>query len=170
MARNIDWSKPLSDEDRAWAMQHDTLHARIKANDEEFAGDSGGEETRDERIETLRDEIGERQTELAMLLADKEAEESQVPNVANAGYPSIGQGVTDNTSVGDEAPAGAPAAVQDYSDEKYWTKAKLADEIDKRNDERAEASLAPISKSGNRSELVERLQQDDREIAEGQES
>jgi|SRR6187551_2841813 hypothetical protein len=37
MSRNIDWTKPLSDEDRVWAEQFPLNAPLIEANDAEFA-------------------------------------------------------------------------------------------------------------------------------------
>lgn len=165
MAREINWNEPLGDEDRLWAMQHDRLHDKIRENDERFGGKR--DQTRDERIAELQDEIGVRQTELSMLETERDREAALVPNVAVAGDPSIGQGVLDNTTVNGETPDGAPDPVDDYSDQTKWTKPTLSGEIDKRNKARLEDGVEPLSKSGTRSELVERLRADDRELAEG---
>lgn len=37
MSRQIDWTKPLSDEDRAWAAQFSLHHPLIAANDEQHS-------------------------------------------------------------------------------------------------------------------------------------
>lgn len=36
--RNIDWTRPLSEDDKAWALQRD-LHDKVAANEAEFAED-----------------------------------------------------------------------------------------------------------------------------------
>lgn len=72
----------------------------------------------------------------------------------------------DNTGVDGQAPEGAPQEGPDYSDAKYWTVARLQEEIRNRNVDRKAAGLDEMSDQGKRAELVERLQQDDAELAE----
>jgi hypothetical protein len=38
MSRAIDWEKPLSDEDREWALQFPINHERVRMNDEVHGG------------------------------------------------------------------------------------------------------------------------------------
>lgn len=161
MSREIDWSQPLSDEDRAWAEQRDHLRSKIEANDEEFGGkDKAPEQTRAERMDELRSTINNSQNELARL--EKEQADEDNANRALAGDPTTGNGFVDNTYVNGEIPDGATEAAEDYSDEKRWTKAALQAEIDKRNEEEG----VDIPRTGTRSELVERLVADDRELAQ----
>lgn len=173
MARNINWSEPLSDEDRAWAEQRPdtpsgqdglTIGEQIQRNDEvhgKQAKDS--RKSRAERMQELRSTIADSENEIARL-QQEEADEINA-NVARAGSmgdQAAGLTVVDNTPVNGETPEGASTGTEDYSDEKYWTKAKLVEEIERRNDDGAE-----LSKTGTRAELVERLRKDDEELARG---
>jgi hypothetical protein len=47
MSRAIDWTQPLSDEDRAHAMQFSINHERVRLNDEMFAGNAEASESLD---------------------------------------------------------------------------------------------------------------------------
>ncbi len=170
MARTIDWSKELSDEDRAWAEQRTdlpsgqdglTIGEQIAKNDQEFGRETKiAKQSRAERMEELRSIIADGQNELARL--EQEQIDEDNANVALAGSLGTGNVIQDNTPVNGERPEGAPAPSDDYDDEKKWTKAALQAEIDKRNDDGAQ-----LSRTGNRSELVERLREDDRALAEG---
>jgi hypothetical protein len=63
MSRNIDWTKPLSDEDRAWAEQFPLNRALIDANDADHrqgGAEALGGETLDSGEEAEEDEeVGE---------------------------------------------------------------------------------------------------------------
>lgn len=180
MARDINWNEPLSDEDRAWAEQRLDQHGPggrkfadlIQANDEEHGkAAKDASKSRDERREELRTIIADAQNELERL--DREEVEEINRNTALAG--SVGDReagliVRDNTPVNGERPEGSPEPVQDYSDEKFWTKNKLTDELRGRNSEREQAGLSPLPVTGTRSELVERLKKDDEEILAEQQS
>lgn len=159
--KKIDWSKKLSDADREWAMQFDHLRAQVEENDREF-GDKR-ELSRADRMEELRATISSAQTELARL-EQEEADEGNA-NRAVAGDPSTGNTILDNTVVDGETPEGAPAPAETYEG---WDPAKLKAEIRKRNKDREAEDLDPLPTTGRREELVERLLQDDREIAESQ--
>lgn len=135
---------------------------RLAANDEKFGRQAKQDgRSRAERLEELRTQIADATNEIARLEAEQAQEEN--PNVAVTGDPAIGL-VRDNTAIDGQAPEGASEDKEDYSDEKYWTKAKLAEEIETRNTERVAQDLEPLSKSGNRAELVERLLKDDEEL------
>lgn len=171
MAREINWDEKISDEDRAWAEQRPDhqvngrpIRELLAEQDEKF-GDKEAEpaKTRAERMTELRQIIADSQTELERLSQEQIDEDNA--NRAFSGDAASGL-VQDNTYVEGEKPEGAPEPTETYSDEKYWTKAKLAEEIDSRNGEREREGLPALSKTGNRSELVERLMQDDREAAE----
>lgn len=171
MAREINWDEPLSEEDRAWAEQRPDMPAgngmtvaQRLAEIDQRDGNPKEKRSRAERMGELRTTIADAQNELARLEVEEQEEANR--NAAVTGDPAIGL-VRDNTSVDGEMPEGAPEAGQDYSDEKYWTKARLVDEIKARNQDRVRDNLEPLSTTGNRSELVERLMQDDRELAEG---
>jgi hypothetical protein len=169
--RDINWDEKLSDEDRAWAEQRPDhqingrpIRDLLDEQDERFGGkEPEPAKTRAERMTELRQTIADSQTELARLEQEQIDEDNR--NRALSGDPASGL-VRDNTYVDGKKPDGSPEPVEDYSDEKVWTKAKLAEEIDNRNREREAEGLSALSKSGNRSELVERLMQDDREAAE----
>jgi len=181
MARDINWDEPLSDEDRAWAIQRGDQQGPggrkfsdlMQENDEKHGrAQKAQSKSRDERRAELRTIISDAQNELERL--DREEVEETNRNTALAG--SVGDReagliVRDNTPVNGETPEGASTAQEDYSDERYWTKARLQDELRTRNSDREAASLNPLPLTGNRSELVERLLQDDEEIraSEGQE-
>jgi hypothetical protein len=170
VAREIDWSQEISDEDRIWLEQRPDMPAgdgktnaqRLAENDEQYGkAAKDNAKSREERIADLRAAIADATNEIERL--EREMAEEGNPNVAVTGDPAVGL-VRDNTGVDGQTPDGAPTGKETYSDEKYWTKAKLAEEIDNRNVERTEQGLEPISRSGNRAELVERLLKDDEEI------
>jgi hypothetical protein len=170
MAREIDWDKELSDEDRTWAEQRldapagngMTINDRIIANDEKFGRRAkDASKTRDERIAELRTVMADAQNEIERL--HREAAEEGNPNVAVTGDPAVGL-VRDNTGVDGERPDGAPEPKETYSNEKVWTKSKLTDELHARNEERTAQGLEPLSTTGTRAELVERLMKDDEEL------
>lgn len=176
MARDINWNEPLSDEDRAWAEQRLDQQGPggrkfgdlIQENDERHgSAEKAQAKTREERRVELRTIVADAQNELERL--DREEVEEINRNTALAG--SVGDReagliVRDNTPVNGERPEGAPEAREDYSDERYWTKSRLTDELRKRNSEREEAGLNPLPLTGTRAELVERLMKDDEEIAQ----
>lgn len=175
MAVEINWDEPLTDAGRAWASQRldqqgpggRTFGDLMQENDEKFGNaEKPAGKTRDERRTELRTLIADAQNELARL--DKEEADEINRNTALAGSvgdQAAGLIVRDNTPVNGETPEGASTAKEDYSDERYWTKAKLTDELSVRNNERKEAGLNPLPLTGNRSELVERLLKDDEEVA-----
>lgn len=172
MARDIKWDEPIGDEDRAWLEQRPDAPAglgmtnaqRLAENDAQFGKEArDAQKSRAERIQDLRTTIADAQNEIERL--EREQAQEDNANVARVGSPAVGL-VTDNTPVDSKRPEGAPEPVQDYSDEKYWTKGRLQAEIDGRNPDRKNAGLEPINRNGTRAELVERLQQDDRELAE----
>lgn len=159
--KKLDWSKKLSDEDRAWALQFDHLRAQVEENDRQFSGEQ--EQSRAERMEELRATISGAQTELARLEAEEANEGNE--NRAMLGDPATGQVILDNTGVDGETPEGAPAPAETYDG---WKADDLKAEIRKRNKEREAEGLDPLPTTGRREELVERLLADDREIAESQ--
>lgn len=170
MARNIDWSKELSEEDRLWAEQRPdmpagngmTVRERIQANDEQYGRQAkDAAKSRAERMAELRTAMGDAQNELERL--EREEAEERNANVAVTGDPAQGL-IRDNTGVDGQAPEGAPAPEERYTDTKIWTKARLEQEIDSRNEERVSLNMEPLSKSGTRAELVERLLKDDEDI------
>jgi hypothetical protein len=164
MSRTINWDEPLSDEDRTWAEQRDVLHSKIEENDQKFGGKKKApKQNRQERMDELRSIIADSENELQRLQQEQIDEDNK--NAALTGDVRTGNGIVDNTPVNGEAPAGAPTAADNYADEQRWTKANLVKEIESRNAERVAEDLPPISKSGNRSELVERLMADDAELA-----
>lgn len=171
MSRTINWDEELSDDDRAWAEQRPddpagfgmTIGQRLRANDEKFGREAKvASQSRAERIAELRAQMADAQNEIERLTAEQAQEDN--PNVAVTGNPASGL-VRDNTGVDGQPPAGAPEAAEDYSDTKYWTVARLQQEIDARNADREQAGMAPLGRDGRRPELVERLLKDDEEIA-----
>ena len=171
MAREIKWDEgPISDEDREWVEQrldapaggNMTYRERLEAHDTEHGrAEKMASKSREERRAELRSKIADAQNELERL--DVEEAREGNPNVAVTGDPAVGL-IRDNTGVDGQPPEGATGTADDYSDEKRWTKAALAEEIDKRNEERAAEDLPLISKTGTRAEMVDRLKADDEEI------
>lgn len=171
MAREIDWDKPLTEEDRAWAEQRRdmpsgrdglTIGQQIEKNDEQHgkvAKDAA--KSRAERMDDLRSMIADAENELSRL--QQEEIDERNANVAVAGALGEGRVVTDNTPVNGERPEGAPEVKDDYDDTKRWTVDALKAEINRRNEEGADLKL-----SGTRSELVERLRKDDEELEKGE--
>lgn len=171
MARTIDWSKPLSDEDRAWAAQRGdqqfdgkSFNQLISENDVEHGKEAkDSKKSRAERMDDLRSSIADAENELSRLQQEQVDEDNRNAALAGSlGDQAKGLIVRDNTPVNGETPEGSSTQAENYSDEKYWTKAKLSEEIDRRN-----ADGAELSKTGSRAELVERLRQDDEELARG---
>ena len=143
-----------------------TVRDRLRANDEKFGREAKmASMSREERISELRGQMADAQNEIERL--ERERAEENNPNVAVTGDPAIGL-IRDNTGVDGQPPEGAPETKEDYSDTKYWTVGRLQDEIRKRNLERTAAGLSEMSDQGKRAELVERLQQDDKEIEESE--
>jgi hypothetical protein len=163
MARNIDWDQPLSKEDREWAKQRDWLHEKIQENDRVFGG--GETISRVDRIAQIRTEMDQLGAELQRLEGEEAASAEYARNVAVAGDPKTGNVIVDNTGVDGQKPEGSPDAAETYDDTKKWTNAKLQAEIERRNVDRKRDGLEELSTRGNRSELVERLLEDDRELA-----
>lgn len=140
---------------------------RLRANDERFGREAKlASMSREERIAELRSQMADAQNEIERLEREQAEEDNQ--NVAVLGNPEQGGLIRDNTGVDGQPPEGAPEPAQDYSDEKYWTIARLQEEIDSRNVDRKAAGLEPMSRTGKRAELVERLQQDDKELEESE--
>jgi hypothetical protein len=176
MSRSIDWSKPLSDEDRAWAEQRWDMPAgqggmsvgqMIAANDEEHGkAAKDAKKSRSEQIQEANAQIAELENKISRLQAEQ-AEEDRV-NAAFSGSEddrARGLGYVDNTAVDGETPAGAPTSVEQYTD-KRWTADALKDEISKRNEDRVRDGLEAMPLTGTKAELIERLQKDDEELAQ----
>lgn len=160
MSREINWNEALSDEDRAYAMERG-WEDQIAGNDARFGKDPDPVLSREQRMDVLRAEIAERTNELARLTF--EAEQERNSNKSISGDLRTGQIVVDNTGVDGETPEGAPVPPETYEG---WSSDRLKAEIKERNKEREEAGLEPLSVSGTKAELTERLLQDDRDIAE----
>lgn len=170
MSREINWDEELSDDERSWAEQRLDMPAgmgmsvsqRLRANDEKFGRESKvASQTRAERIAELRTQMADAQNEIERLTVEQAQEDN--PNVAVTGNPASGL-VRDNTGVDGQTPEGAPVLSETYGDTKYWTVARLQEEIDARNADRRAANLPEISRDGRRPELVERLLKDDEEL------
>lgn len=177
MSRQINWDEELSDEDRAWAQQRGdqqwdgkSFNERIAENDEQFGKEAKTNRmSRSERMADLRSTIADSQNELARLEQEQADEDNANKALAGSvGDQAAGLLVTDNTPVNGEQPVGSPATKDDYSDTNKWNVPSLKTEIDKRNEERAKDNLELLHKSGTRAELVERLRQDDAELAAGE--
>ncbi len=177
--RDIDWSKPLSDEDRVWVEQRLdkqsgkdglTLGEQLTKNDQEHGREAvEAKKSRAERISDLRTAINNSQNEIERLEREQAEEDNRNAALAGTlGDRANGLLVKDNTPVNGERPEGAPEAQDDYDDEKKWNVAALRAEIDKRNEELPAEER--IAKNGNRSELVERLRKDDEALAAAEEN
>lgn len=159
----IDWTKPITAVERAHAEQWE-MFDQIEANDREFAGkEAEPAQDRAERMEALRGQIASATNELARL--EQEQIDEDNTNRALAGDPATGNVIRDNTAVDGQTPEGAPEPPATYEG---WNADKLKAEIRERNKDRGEAGLEPLSTSGSKAELTERLLADDREIAESQ--
>lgn len=160
MARVIDWNKPLSAEDKQYALQRD-MHDKVAVNEAKFGrADLPAGAERDQRIEELRAELTERQNELEMLLQAKAKEENEGGEAVRGGQ----TGSAGTFTEGDKSQTGDDP-VRRY-DTAEWTVPKLQAEIGRRNEERKNEELPELSTRGTKAELVERLMQDDKEIAE----
>jgi hypothetical protein len=173
MSREINWEEPLSDEDRVY-LEHRldapagfggmNIAQAIEANDAKHGrAEKAQALSREERIAELRTIIADSQNEMERLVSEGNLEAN--PNLGKQGDPAVGL-VVDNTGVDGERPEGSPEPKETYSNEKYWTKARLSEEIEARNGDRVAAGLDALSTSGTRSEMVERLQKDDKELEE----
>lgn len=164
MARVINWDQKLSDADREWASQRDEFLEKIEENERRFGGPEpvSAPINKAERIAEMRGLIDKYTNEIARL--EKELADEANTNSAFAGDQVTGNSIVDFTPVNGQKPDGAPESPEDYLSEK-WTIDALKDDIKRRNAERATEDLAPISMRGTKSELIERIQADDREIA-----
>jgi hypothetical protein len=157
--RKIDWTKKLSADDKAWALQRD-MHDKVAANEAEFgSGQMPEGAERDKRIDGLRAQITDLDNELQMLLAAK-ADEEQLGGPAVRGSETV---TTGTFTEGEASQTGDP---KNRYNTPEWTADKLKAEIESRNEERAKEDLPLLSTAGKKAELVERLMQDDREIEE----
>lgn len=158
MSRKIDFSKPLSAEDRQYAIERG-MHEQVADNEAEF----GKAENQGKTLDQVREELAQARHKVAEL----ETEETRLanPNVAQptpapASFPPVGGtatvGPVDNTPVDGEVPAGADMVQADEYE--TWTKADLQDEIEDRN----EKNGTDMSTSGTKAELIERLRANDR--------
>lgn len=162
MSRDINWHEAISDEDRAYALERG-WDDRVADNDTRFGKEPDPAMDREQRMGVLRAEIADRTNELDRLTLEAERERNS--NKSISGDPRTGQIVVDNTGVNGETPEGAPAPAETYEG---WNADRLKAEIKERNKERADAGLEPLSTTGTKAELTERLLADDREIAESQ--
>jgi molybdopterin converting factor small subunit len=165
MSRQINFNEKLSNEDRKWLLQNGETQ-KVRANDEEF----GRTENDDDTLEEVEEKLAEARAEVARLEA--EISRRQAPaNVAQSEMPALTGGSTvgpvDNTVVDGETPEGAPESGEDDYEAK--TVAELRAILADRNKERIENDQEPFSTTGTKAELVERIRQDDRELAEGSE-
>lgn len=174
MSRKIDWSEPLSDEDRAWAEQRWDMPAGVQgmsigqmvaANDQEHGkAAKDARKSLAERIEDAQTQI----TDLTLLIERLQKEQADMDreNAAFSGTPderAKGLGFVDNTPVDGQAPAGSAANRENYTDN-HWTVAKLQSELGSRNQERTSQGLEALPTTGTKAELIERLQKDDEEL------
>ena len=140
MSKQIDMTKPLSDDDRSYL--HDRgRFAEIEANDAEF-----GERKPPEDDDTLEEQIYNLEEQLAVLrtrLAHR-----------NLAREQEAVGVVDRTAVDGE---GGEEEEADNYDE--LSVAKLKEEIALRNKDREPGDR--ISQAGSKAELIDRLRADD---------
>lgn len=148
MSKSIDWSKPLSDEDRDWAIsrgmdlqvqQNDAEHDRkddgTSDTDQAFVTGLRGTEPSATSDRTETHGVGE-----AQLAVNRDREAAA--RAANGGESNLGGDVEDRYST--------------------MGKEDLKDEVRRRNDEREEAGLDALPLSGSKGDLQERLREDDR--------
>lgn len=161
MSKEINWDEPLSDADREHALQRN-MHDKVAENDARF-GDERAQQSREGRLSELKGLVAKYQAEIN-LLEQEAAEEMLARNASAVGDFKTGNVIRDNTGVDGEAPEGSMPVGNDYSDSR-WTVDALKKEITDRNGDRAKVNLPPLSLKGTKAELIERLQEDDAEIA-----
>jgi hypothetical protein len=163
MSRQINFNEKLNEDDREWLLRNGETQ-KVQRNDEEF----GRKETDADTDEQVAEKLAAARAEVARLEA--EVANRQAPsNVAQGGMAALtgGQvpGPIDNTVVGDEAPEGAPEPEGDNYEAK--TVPELRAILDRKNAARKDDGADPFSTTGTKAELIERIRQDDRELAEG---
>lgn len=142
MSRDIPQDEPLSPEDRAY-LEVRGQYGTIKRIDEL----NGGAPDADQETET--------EESLAAQIGDLEAQANDLRGRQTALRIAREQqeaGVRDNTVV--DGQGGSENRADDY-DDAAWTKARLAQEIDKYNADRD--ADQQVSTSGTKAQLVERL-------------
>jgi hypothetical protein len=145
MTRNIDWDKPLSEEDRDWAIARG-LDLQVAQND---------------------DEHGRKSTDTGDI-------DQAIVNGIRGTEPSATSDRTETHGIGEAQLAvnrDRVAALQAAEgrgsggdiDDRYSTMSKdeLKDEVEKRNVEREDAGLDALPVGGNKGDLQDRLREDD---------
>ena len=157
MSRKINPDEQF-DEDTRQYLRDRNRHAEIEANERRFGKSSGM------TLEQVRQRILELRAELDRL--SEEEERLSNPNVYQPTKSATG-GVVDGTHINGEVPDGMKFPAQDdYETNTDWTVNKLRLELEKRNEDRKRAGVEHLPVSGTKAELIERLRQDDRDIAE----
>jgi hypothetical protein len=137
MTRSVDWSKPLSDEDREWALNRG-MDLQIRENDA-LSGRTS-DDTNDMSSVVLTGIAG---TEPSL--------DSDRTEPSGVGEAQLALNAIQNSLQGSGEPD------DDYS---TMTKDELREEIEARNEERGEDDQLLVS--GTKADLAERLREDDK--------
>ncbi len=150
MSRQIDWSKPLSDEDRSWAIARG-MDLQVSENDREHDRSNDDTTSIDPAIVN-----GIRGTEPSAT-----SDRTETHGIGEAQL-----AVNRDREAAARAAAGGASQIDGGAsgEDRYSTMGKedLKDEIRERNEQREEIGLDALPLSGNKGELAERLREDDR--------
>lgn len=141
MSRQLDFSKPLSDDDRKYALDRG-MYAEVRANDLEHSEES-----------EVHDPAGPEATGLTGNEPSREADH-QTPTGVGLAALTANPGAKTVVEAEKETPTPSPAeSAEKGTDYNSKTIAELQQELENRE----------LSKSGSKAELVARLEEDDKE-------
>lgn len=140
MSRQLDFSKPLSDDDRKYALDRG-MYAEVRANDLEHAEES-----------EVHDPAGPEATGLTGNEPSRVADH-QTPTGVGLAALTANPGAKTVVEAEKETPGPTAGAQKTGKDYNSWTVAELQQELENRE----------LSKSGSKAELVARLEEDDKE-------
>lgn len=146
MTRNINWDKPLSEEDRDWAVARG-MDLQVAQNDSEHG-----------RKSTDTSDI-----DLAIVNGIRGTEPSATSDRTEThGIGEAQLAVNRDRAAAIAAAEGGGSGAD--TDDRYSTMSKdeLKDEIESRNAEREDAGLDALPVGGNKGDLQDRLREDDR--------
>ena len=150
MTRKLDWDKPLSDEDRQWALDRGMTH-QVQAND--LLSKDPDDPTDDQRMVAS----GLRGTEPS---AQSDRTEPLEPSPQQVGLHTDHAGKPLDPETGLARKTDDGASDDDGDDYDVMSKGELRDEVDKRNEDgRDEDDRIPVS--GTAEDLRVRLREDD---------
>lgn len=146
MSRQIDWDKPLSEDDRRWALDRGMYH-KVALNDEQH----GNSEEPDEDARARS--TGVRGTEPSSQERTEPLE--RTPQTTGLHTDHAGRPLDPETGLARDS-GGSDEDGDEYDE---MSKGELRDEIDRRNSERDDDDRIPVS--GNAEDLRARLREDD---------